>query len=284
MSNITFYPWQAALGRRFAELNSGPETLLLPNPWCPGAASLLEAAGFEALATTGAGMAFSEARPDKGLSWSELLTETGAICLATRLPVTADYQDGFVADPEHMRDAIMAVARTGAVCCSIEDVSSSEGVIFSLSQALERLCAAVEAARELPFTFTITARADNFFEGIQDIDDTLRRLQAYEDCGVSALYAPGLRTASQVEAVMKCVSAPVNVLLHSAAEFGLQELRSFGVSRVSRVSVGSYLARVALGSAVHAAKELRVNGLMEKGLALDTGRLNGLFACRSTEG
>lgn len=274
MNPAQFDAAQMARGQRLAELHARADTLLLPNPWCAGAAALLEAAGFEALATTGAGMAFARAKPDKGLSQDELLGETAAVCRATSLPVTADYQDCFAAGPEDMDASILAVARQGAVGCSIEDVSG-DGRILPVSQAVERVQAAVEAAHRLPFPFVITARADNFFEGVQDLDDTLRRLQAYERAGAHALYAPGLKTVAQVETVARSVGAPLNVLLHGGAEFGLQELRSLGVCRVS---IGGYLARVALGAAVRAAEHLRESGRLDGATALAPATLNRLFS------
>lgn len=263
------------LAMQFAALHARGELFLLPNPWSGGSARLLEAAGFEALATTGAGAAFMHGKPDRRLGEAELLANIAQVCAATALPVTADMQDGLGESPEAAARAVRLAAEAGAVGCSIEDASSvTPGRMYAPSLAAERVQAAIEAAAGVGFPFIVTARCDNFFEGIADLDDTIARLQAYERAGAQALYAPGLRTAAQVRQVLQSVSRPLNVLMHTGAEFDLQILRSLGVRRVS---VGAYFARVALDAMVNAAAALRDGGTLALHPKLTAAYLNQLF-------
>ena len=184
-------------------------------------------------------------------------------------------QDGFGETPQHAARAVMLAAEAGAVGCSIEDASARQGrTIYSRTLAAERVQAAVEAARRLPFPFVVTARCDNFFEGIADLDDTLWRLSAYERAGAHALYAPGLTTCDEVREVVGAVCRPVNVLLHTGAQFDVPALRGLGVRRVS---VGAYLARVALDAMLGAAQSLRDGGTLSPRPQLSGLALNELF-------
>jgi 2-methylisocitrate lyase-like PEP mutase family enzyme len=265
---------QGFRGQRFLDLHASSSSFVLPNAWCGGSARLLQTLGFQALGTTSAGAAFARGRPDRSLGLRQMLENIAEICSATSLPVTADLQDGFAVPPEQLGKIIQRAAECGAVSCSIEDArSDAPGAIYSVSEAADRVRAAVEAAASLPFPFLITARADNFFEGVQDLDDTLHRLQVYESCGADVLYAPGLTTLHQVEEVLSAVQKPLNVLLHGAAEFDVATLAAIGVRRVS---VGGYLARVALDAMVHAASELQSSGVASK-VGLSSAHLNDLF-------
>ena len=242
----------------FQALHQRDELLVLPNPWDAGSAKILAALGFEALATTSAGLAFTLGRPDGGsqVSREETLANARAIVAATPLPVAADLENGFADDPQGCADTLLQAAACGLVGGSIEDASGCvDAPIYPLEQAVERIRASVAAVRSLPFPFTLCARAENFLHGREDLADTLRRLQAYAEAGADVLYAPGLTTRAQIDAVVRAVAPrPVNVLLGlSSSALTLDDLRELGVRRVS---VGSSLARAAFGGFLKAAREL----------------------------
>lgn len=247
---------------RFRALHARPGAFVIPNPWDAGSARILAALGFEALATTSAGLAFSLGRPDgEGLiSRDETLANARAIVQATPLPVAADLENGFSDDPEGCAQTLLQAAATGLVGGSIEDASGrAEAPIYPLELAVERIRASVAAVRSLPYPFTLCARAENFLHGREDLHDTLRRLEAYAEAGADVLYAPGLTSRAQIDAVVRAVAPkPVNVLMGlSACPLTLEELAELGVRRVS---VGSCLARAALGGFLRAARELRERG------------------------
>ena len=242
----------------FQALHQRDELLVLPNPWDAGSAKILAALGFEALATTSAGLAFALGRPDgEGqVSRQETLTNARAIVAATPLPVAADLENGFADDPQDCADTLLQAAACGLVGGSIEDASGNPDTpIYPLEQAVERIRASAAAVRSLPFPFTLCARAENFLHGREDLADTLRRLQAYAEAGADVLYAPGLTTRAQIDAVVRAVAPrPINVLLGlSSSALTLDDLRELGVRRVS---VGSSLARAAFGGFLKAAREL----------------------------
>jgi 2-methylisocitrate lyase-like PEP mutase family enzyme len=242
----------------FQALHQRDELLVLPNPWDAGSAKILAALGFEALATTSAGLAFTLGRPDgEGrISREETLANAGAIVAATPLPVAADLENGFADDPQGCADTLLQAAACGLVGGSIEDASGCvDAPIYPLEQAVERIRASVAAARSLPFPFLLCARAENFLHGREDLADTLRRLQAYAEAGADVLYAPGLTTRAQIDAVVRAVAPrPVNVLLGlSSSALTLDVLRELGVRRVS---VGSSLARAAFGGFLKSARAL----------------------------
>jgi 2-methylisocitrate lyase-like PEP mutase family enzyme len=242
----------------FQALHQRDELLVLPNPWDAGSAKILAALGFEALATTSAGLAFALGRPDgEGqVSREETLANARAIVAATPLPVAADLENGFADDPQDCADTLLQAAACGLVGGSIEDASGCvDAPIYPLEQAVERIRASAAAVRSLPFPFTLCARAENFLHGREDLADTLRRLQAYAEAGADVLYAPGLTTRAQIDAVVRAVAPrPVNVLLGlSSSALTLDDLRELGVRRVS---VGSSLARAAFGGFLKAAREL----------------------------
>jgi len=227
---------------------------VLPNPWDAGSARVLAALGFKALATTSSGFAFTLGRLDGTVTLDEVVAHTTALDRATELPVSVDLENGFGPDPESAALAITRVAEAGAVGGSIEDYDPASGV-YELGQAAERIEAAVAAARGLGFPFMLTARAENHIRGNPDLEDTVVRLQAFEEAGADVLYAPGLRTADEIRAVCSAVSKPVNVL--AVPELPLAEIVAAGAQRVS---VGGALTWVALSAMAEAAEAIRKAG------------------------
>lgn len=257
-------PSTAAQHRRavvFQQLHEGPEPFVVPNPWDAGTARILTGLGFAALATTGAGLAYTMGLPDGAgpIGRTEILDNAAAIVAATPLPVSADLESGFGDTPEEVAETVRRAAAVGLVGGSVEDSTGrAEDPVRPLEEAVERVAAAVAAAKELDFPFTVTARAENFFQGRPDLDDTIRRLQAYEAAGADVLYAPALPDADAIRAVCSAVSAPVNVLMGSPAlRLSVAELGALGVRRIS---VGSALSRASLGAVVRAAQEIRDHG------------------------
>jgi 2-methylisocitrate lyase-like PEP mutase family enzyme len=246
-------------GERFAQLHAQPGCFVIPNPWDVGSARLLEAMGFEALATTSAGFAFSRGKPDMGVTREEKMQHLRELCAATRLPVSADLQNGFGHGPEDAAETIRLAAQAGAVGGSIEDArGTAENPIYDLGLARERVQAAAEAARRAGFRFTLTARAENFLWGRPDLDDTIARLVAFEEAGADVLFAPGLKTAAEIREVMAAVKRPVNVIMGLAGVgLTLPQLQELGVRRVS---IGGALARAAYGAMEAIGREIREQG------------------------
>jgi 2-methylisocitrate lyase-like PEP mutase family enzyme len=243
----------------FRELHDRPEAFVIPNPWDAGTARVLAALGFEALATTSSGLAYRLGRRDaQGLvTRAETLSDAAAIVDATPLPVSADLQNGFGDEPDRVAETIREAAGVGLVGGSIEDATTrSERPIYPLPEAAERVAAAAEAARSLPFPFVLTARAENYLYGRRDLEDTIARLQAYEAAGADVLYAPGLRDLEDVRTVCAAVSRPVNVL----AVRGGPSVETLAAAGVRRVSVGGAFCVAALGAFVRAATEVRERG------------------------
>lgn len=273
---------QSQRARDFAALHQGPDLLVLPNPWDAGSARMLAHLGFKALATTSAGLAFSLGRRDAegAVSREEALANARAIVEATPLPVAADLENGYGDSPEACAETLRLAAEAGLVGGSIEDASGRpDAPIYDAGLALERIQAAVEAARALPFPFTLAARAENFLHGRPDLDDTLRRLVAYAEAGADVLYAPGLTTREQIAEVVAAVAPkPVNILVGSPAlALTLDELAALGVRRVS---LGSNLARVAYGAFFEAARQLHGHDLSAAQQAMPFDRINALFPSR----
>ena len=250
---------QADKGRSFRALHERDGAFIIPNPYDVGTARLLAYLGFEALATTSAGYAFTIGKRDGGLTREEALAGASAIASATDLPVSADLEHGFGDAPEGAAETIRMAAAVGVVGGSIEDSTGrAESPIYELELATERVRAAAEAAHSLPFPFTLTARAENYLHGRSDLKDTMRRLQAYQEAGADVLYAPGLTTKDDIAALVSSVSRPLNVLMGlPGVHLTLAELSSLGVKRVS---VGSGLSRAALGAFVRAAREMLESG------------------------
>jgi len=252
---------QAEKARRFAALHRREGAFVIPNPWDAGTARILAGLGFEALTTTSAGLAFTLGRRDGegSLTRAETLANAKAIVDATDLPVAADLENGYGASPEAAAETIRLAADAGLVGGSIEDATGdARRPIYELAHAVERVAAAVEAARALPFPFMLVARAENFVRGRPDLDDTIRRLRAFEAAGADVLYAPALTTADQIRTVCAAVTRPVNVVMGFRGEpLSVADLAALGVKRIS---VGAALARTALGAFVRAAQEIRDSG------------------------
>ncbi|RAS32986.1 MULTISPECIES: isocitrate lyase/PEP mutase family protein [unclassified Pseudomonas] len=271
---------QTLRAEAFKALHERDGAFVIPNPWDAGSAKLLASLGFEALATTSAGLAFSLGRPDAegALSLDETLENAGVIVDATPLPVAADLENGFGDLPEDCAQTILRAAETGLVGGSIEDASGrADAPIYDFELAVARVRAAVQAARSLPFPFTLCARAENLLHGRMDLDDTILRLQAFAEAGADVLYAPGLRSVDEVRAVVQAVAPkPVNVLMGLAGvPLSVNQLQDLGVRRIS---VGSSLARAALGAFQRAALEIRDQGTFSYGeQALPFAQLNDLF-------
>jgi 2-methylisocitrate lyase-like PEP mutase family enzyme len=256
------HPSQVTRAETFKKLHERTGIFVIPNPWDAGSAKMLAQLGFEALATTSAGLAFSMGRADGqgGITREEALSNAHDIIHATPLPVSADLENGYGDDPEACAETVLLAAKAGLAGCSIEDATGrADDPIYPYELAVERIKAAVKATRTLPFPFLLTARAENLIHGRPDLKDTIRRLEAFADAGADVLYAPGLRTREEIDAVVRAVAPrPVNVLMGLAqGDFSVDELAGLGVKRIS---LGSTLARVAYGSYLRAAEEIRQKG------------------------
>ncbi|MBB4894202.1 2-methylisocitrate lyase-like PEP mutase family enzyme [Streptomyces olivoverticillatus] len=276
-------------GILFQQLHSGPKAFVMANPWDAGTARILTGLGFAALGTTSAGLAHALGRRDGAnqVGREETLDNARAIVAATPLPVSADLESGFGSTPEEVAQTIRLAGEAGLAGGSIEDATGREDEpVLPLGAAVERVAAAVEAARSLDHPFTLTARAENFLYGRPDLDDTIRRLQAYAEAGADVLYAPGLPDAEAIGAVCSAVDRPVNVLMGGGGpRLSVDELSALGVRRIS---LGSGLSRAALGAVVRAVREIlddgtftfvadtlpyaEANGFMPAGAGDDEGR------------
>ena len=250
---------QAQKAEAFQALHARKQAFIIPNPWDIGTARILAKLGFEALATTSAGFAFSSGLRDNEVGRDAMLAHVSEIAAATELPVSADLENGFGDDPKLVAETIRLAAQAGVVGGSIEDSIDRPGEkVYELAFAVDRIRAAVEAKRALPFPFTLTARAENFLVGIPDLKDTIRRLQAYQEAGADVLYAPCISTREEVAAIVGAVDRPVNFLMGTQPQrFTLAELSDMGVRRVS---VGSALATTALGAFLRGAREMKDRG------------------------
>jgi 2-methylisocitrate lyase-like PEP mutase family enzyme len=232
---------------------------VIPNPWDAGSARLLASLGFEALATTSAGYAFSNGKRDSfaGLNRREILANAAEIVSATDLPVSADLEDGFGAAPETCAETIRMACEVGLAGGSIEDATGNrDAPIYELSQAIERVQAAAEVARTS--RFVLTARAENYLWGKLDLSDTIRRLRAFAEAGADVLYAPGLPDIEAIREVCRAVDKPVNVVMGlKGKNYTVAELSEVGVRRIS---VGGSFARAAFGALMRAAQEVKSTG------------------------
>jgi len=269
---------QADKGRTFRALHERDRAFIIPNPWDPGTARLLAQRGFEALATTSAGIAFSLGQRDNTIGRDRMIAHVEAIASATDLPVSADLENGYGDQAEAVAETIRLAAAAGAAGGSIEDATGRrDHPIYERAHAVERIAAAAEAARGLRVTFTLTARAENYLAGRPDLADTIERLQAYQAAGADVLYAPGLTTPEEIAAVVHSLDRPVNVLAGlTGATLSLADFSRLGVRRVS---VGSLLSRVALGAFLRAAAEMQQHGTFSSaGEAVAYRDLNGMLA------
>ena len=250
---------QAEKATAFVDLHRRAGTFIIPNPWDVGSARLLANLGFEALATSSAGYAFSIGKSDNAVGRDAMLAHAASVAAATNLPVSIDLENGFGDTPEFVAETIRMAATTGAAGGSIEDATErSDDPIYERLLAVERIRAAADVAHNLPFPFTLTARCENYLVGRPDLKDTIERLQMYQEAGADVLYAPGLTTAEQIAAVVSSVDRPVNVLMAlKGVELSVAELAAIGVKRIS---VGSALARSALSALLRGAREMKEYG------------------------
>jgi 2-methylisocitrate lyase-like PEP mutase family enzyme len=252
---------QTQKAEAFRALHERPGAFIIPNPWDAGTARLLASLGFEALATTSLGLANSLGRVDgtNTVSRREVIDNCRAIAAATDLPVNADLENGYADEPQAAAEIIRLAAEAGIVGGSIEDATGDDSrPIYDFALAVERVHAAVEAARALPFRFMLTARAENLLHGRLDLDDTIKRLQAFEKAGADVLYAPGVKDLATIRTVASAVSRPINVVMSAAdPAITLDQLASAGVKRVS---VGGALSRLALAAFLDGAREMKDKG------------------------
>jgi 2-methylisocitrate lyase-like PEP mutase family enzyme len=271
---------QSVRAEAFRSLHDRPGIFAIPNPWDAGSATILAKLGFEALATTSAGFAFSVGRPDAegAIGREETLANARAIVDATSLPVSADLENGFGDDPDTCAETIRRAAAVGLVGGSIEDATGRAGdPIYAYDLSIRRVQAAVKAARSLPYPFVLTARAENLINGRPDLQDTIRRLAAFAEAGADVLYAPGLKAREEIDAVVRAVAPkPVNVVMGlSGPSFSLDVLARLGVKRVS---LGSSLARAAYGAFLRAAREVKEKGSFDFArTAVSYAEINAMF-------
>ena len=255
---------QAEKGEAFRALHARAGAFVIPNPWDAGSARILAHIGYEALTTTSAGLAFSLGKRDGAgeVTRGETLANAKSIADATDLPVAADLENGFGDSPKTAAETIRLAAEVaGLVGGSIEDASGDPShPIYDFQHAVERVAAAAEAAHALPFPFVFVARAENYLHGRKDLDDTLRRLQAFEAAGADALYAPGLATEEEIRTVCSSVTKPVNLLFGLSGGMGKFSVTDVEAMGVRRISLGSALSRAALGAFVRAAREIHDRG------------------------
>jgi 2-methylisocitrate lyase-like PEP mutase family enzyme len=239
---------------RFRALHEAEAPLLIPNPWDIGSAKLLASLGFKALATTSGGFAATLGRLDGSVTRDEALSHAAAIVAATDLPVNADFENGFADDPASVAENVRLAVETGLAGCSIEDYSRRDDEpIYPLEYAAERVAAAAEAAGG---RLMLTARSENYLHGRRDLDDTIARLQAFQEAGADVLYAPGLTSIEDIRAVVSAVDRPVNVL----ALPGAPPVPEMAAAGVKRISVGGAFAYAALGALAAAGRELLDQG------------------------
>ena len=244
---------------RFRTLHEAPGVFVIANVWDGGSARIVTGLGFRALATSSGACAATLGRVDGKVTRDEALTHARNIVAATDNPVSADLEKGFGDSPEVVAETIRLAADTGLVGCSIEDATGDKDKpLYDMSYAVERIAAAVAAARALPFPFTLTARSENYLRGNPDLDDTIRRLQAFEQAGADVLFAPGLPDLAAVRAVCEAVTNPVNFMVAiKGKSFSVAELAAAGVRRIS---LATSLYRTAMSGLVSAAREVKDAG------------------------
>jgi 2-methylisocitrate lyase-like PEP mutase family enzyme len=250
---------QADKAKQFRSLHEGPEAFVVANVWDGGSARMMEAIGFKALATSSGASAGLLGRRDGRVTRDEAMAQARVICEATDLPVSADLEKGFGDSPDIVAETIRLAAEAGLVGCSIEDATGNPDTpIFDFTRATERIAAAVAAARALPFPFTLTGRTENFLRGRPDLDDTIKRLKAFEAAGADALMAPGLPDLDAVRAVCSAVGKPFNFMVGiKGKSFTVSALAAAGVKRIS---LATSLYRAAMTGLLNAAKEVREQG------------------------
>jgi 2-methylisocitrate lyase-like PEP mutase family enzyme len=276
---------QAAKAERFRSLHERPGGFVIPNPWDAGTARMLAGLGFEALATTSGGFAVTIGMRDGegAVTRDAALAHARALVEACDLPVSADLENGYGDDPDAVAETVRLAASVGLVGCSIEDATGDRRrPIYEKSHAVERVRAAVEAARSLPFRFTLTARAENFLRGRPDLGETIERLRAFEAVGADVLYAPSLPDLAAIRRVCESVTRPVNVMVGPRNQcFPVRDLVAVGVRRIS---LGPTFLRAAMTAFLRAAREVREHGTFEFAEnAVTFGELNALMAPRAVQ-
>jgi 2-methylisocitrate lyase-like PEP mutase family enzyme len=262
---------------RFRALHQGPGAFVIPNPWDAGSARILAGLGFQALATSSGASAGVLGKRDGKVTREEAMAHARAIVAATELPVSADLEKGFGDAPEAAAETIRLAAQAGLVGGSIEDATGAQDKpLYDIAHATERVAAAVQAARALPFPFTVTARAENFLRGNPNLDDTIKRLQAFERAGADVLFAPGLPDLAAVRAVCAAVSKPFNFMVGiKGKSFTVAELAAAGVKRIS---LATSLYRAAMSGLLDAAREVKDKGMFGYlDRSISTPELNGFM-------
>lgn len=250
---------QAEKARRFRELHAGPGAFILANAWDRGSATVLATLGYHAVATSSGAFAGTLGRKDGQVTRDEALAHARDIIAAVDLPVSADFENGFGDDPAYAAETVQLAAQAGLVGCSIEDATGDpDHPLYDIDYAIKRIAACVEAARAVDFPFTLTARTESYVRNIDDLEDVIARLQAFEAAGADVLMAPGLPTLAAVKAVCDAVSKPVNFMVGIPGKsFTHAELEQAGVRRIS---LAASLYRAAMKAMVAAAKEVKDNG------------------------
>jgi 2-methylisocitrate lyase-like PEP mutase family enzyme len=255
-------PTQTERGQAFRRLHERQNLFVMPNPWDVGSARMLERLGFEALATTSSGFAFSQGHLDYKVGREAVLSHCRALVAATSVPISADLENGFGDDPKTVAETIRLAGETGLAGGSIEDSTGPPvASIYEEAMAVDRIRAAAEAGRRLPSPFVLTARCENYLHKRADLSDTIRRLQAYQEAGADVLYAPGLTKAEDIATLVRSLDRPVNILMGIAGiNLSVEQLSAMGVKRVT---LGSALARAALGGFLRAAHEISERGTFQ---------------------
>lgn len=244
-------PTQADKARAFEALHQSGDTFIIPNPWDAGSATLLEKAGFKAIATTSAGFAWALGRLDGEVSLDEKLQHCRDLAAVTTIPINADFENGFADAPEEAAANLLRVAEAGVVGASIEDWSGAE--IYDFDLAVERITACAKAKATLDFPFMLTARAEGLLRQVSDLQECIKRLQAFEAAGADVLYVPGLKTLDEVETVQKALTKPINVLAPFLPNVTMADYAKRGVCRLS---VGGALARHTIAATRTAADKM----------------------------
>lgn len=244
----------------FARLHQQPEAFLIPNPWDIGSAKLLQGLGFKALATTSSGFAYTLGRADGEVTLEEKLSHCSQLAANTTVPINADFENGFADDPETVASNVLKVARTGVAGCSIEDFSRDTHDLYDFNLAVERVQAAVEAVTTLGMPFQLTARAENLIRGVNDLEDTIKRLKAFEAVGANVLYAPGIKTLAQLKQVTSELNAPFNALAPFIHGASVNDLANAGAKRIS---IGGALNWMAVTPVLQAGKEMLSQGTFQ---------------------